>query len=151
MKKFVELNHPLEDGMKAYPGFPNPKIESFFDHQTSQSHYDYKAEFYIGKVEMVCNVGTYIDSPFHRYPEGVDLSQIPLIRVAGLPGIVLDAEVSSTRSITLDCSESELHGQAVLFRTGWDQQWGKDSYWEPGPYLSDEVIDLLIRSKAALV
>jgi kynurenine formamidase len=38
----------------------------------------------------------------------------------------------------------------VLFRTGWDQRWGKDSYWEPGPYLSEEVIDLLVRSKAAL-
>lgn len=151
MRKFVELNHPLEDGMKAYPGFPSPKIGSFLDHKASRPHYNRMAEFYIGKVEMVCNVGTYLDSPFHRYPEGRDLSCIPLERVAGLPGIVLDAVVSSTRSIRIDCSESELDGRAVLFRTGWDQRWGKDSYWEPGPYLSEEVVDLLVRSKATLV
>lgn len=151
MRKFAELNHPLEDGMKAYPGFPSPQIGPFLDHKASRPHYNRMAEFYIGKVEMVCNVGTYLDSPFHRYPEGRDLSCIPLERLAGLPGIVLDAAVSSTRSIRIDCSESELHGRAVLIRTGWDQRWGKDSYWEPGPYLSEEVVDLLVRSKVALV
>jgi len=151
MKKFVELNHPLEDGMKAYPGFPSPQIGSFLDHKASRSHYDHKAEFYIGKVEMVCNVGTYLDSPFHRYPDGADLHQIPLERVAGLPGIVLDAEISSNRSITLNCKELELRGKAVLFKTGWDQRWGTESYWEPGPYLSEAMVDLLVHSKAVLV
>ncbi len=151
MKKFIELSHPLEDGMKAYPGFPSPKINAFLDHKASRSHYDHKAEFYIGKVEMVCNVGTYLDSPFHRYPDGADLNQIPLDWVAGRPGIILDAVVSSNRFITPNCNESELHGRAVLFRTGWDQRWGTESYWDPGPYLSEELIDLLIRSKSVLV
>ena len=151
MKKFIELSHPLEDGMKAYPGFPNPKINAFLDHKTSRSRYDHKAEFYIGKVEMVCNVGTYLDSPFHRYPDGADLNQIPLDWVAGLRGIILDAVVSSNRSITPNCNESELCGKAVLFRTGWDQRWGTESYWNPGPYLSEEMVDLLIRSKTVLV
>jgi len=151
MRRFVELNHPLEDGMQAYPGFPSPKIGSFLNHKASSSHYNGKAEFYIGKVEMVCNVGTYLDSPFHRYSEGADLSGVPLERVAGLPGIVLDAVVPSTRSLQVDCTESELHGRAVLLRTGWDRRWGKESYWEPGPYLSKEMVDLLVRSKAALV
>jgi arylformamidase len=151
MRRFAELNHPLEDGMKAYPGFPSPKIGSFLDHKSSRSHYNGKAEFYIGKIEMVCNVGTYLDSPFHRYPEGADLSAIPLERVAGLPGIVLDAEVSSNRSVTTSCIDSDLTGKAVLFRTGWDERWGKESYWEPGPYLSKEGVDLLVRSKATLV
>ncbi len=151
MKKFVELNHPIEDGMKAYPGFPSPRIGAFLDHSASRSHYHNKAEFYIGKIEMVCNVGTYIDSPFHRYPEGADLNEIPLERVSGLPGIVLDGVVSQTRSVTFHCSESELCGRAVLIRTGWDQRWGTEKYWEPGPYLSEEVIDLLVRAKPTLV
>jgi len=151
MKKFVELNHALEDGMKAYPGLPSPKIGAFLDHKASRSRYGGKAEFYIGKVEMVCNISTYLDSPFHRYPDGANLSQIPLEMVAGVPGIVLDAVVSSNHSITFDCKEAELCGRAVLIRTGWDQRWGTDSYWEPGPYLAEEFTDLLIRSKATLV
>jgi kynurenine formamidase len=151
MKRFVELNHILEDGMVAYPGLPSPKIGAFLDHEASRSRYNDQAEFYLGRVEMVCNLGTYLDSPFHRYPDGRDLSQIPLERVAGIPGIVLDGVVSSNRSITLQADPSELDGKAVLIRTGWDKRWGTDGYWEPGPFLSEKSIDLLIRSRVDLV
>jgi kynurenine formamidase len=151
MKKLIELNHFLEDGMMPYPGLPRPKIGAFLDHQASRTRYDDQAEFYLGKVEMVCNLGTYLDSPFHRYRDGNDLSQVPLERVASIPGIVLDASASSDRSITIHATDSELEGRAVLIRTGWDNRWGTESYWEPGPYLSEKSIDLLIRSKATLV
>jgi kynurenine formamidase len=151
MKKFIELNHILEDGMMAYPGLPSPRIGAFLDHKASRSRYKDQAEFYLGKVEMVCNLGTYLDSPFHRYPDGLDLSQIPLERIAGLPGIVLDGVASSDRSVTLKAELSELDGKAVLIRTGWDKRWGTDRYWEPGPFLSEKSIDLLIRSRIELV
>ncbi len=151
MGRLVELNHILEDGMTAYPGLPSPRIGAFRTHQESRPHYGGKAEFYLGKVEMVCNLGTYLDSPFHRYPDGTDLSQIPLESVAGVPGIVLDVPLLSARAITLDVSEAELRGRAVLVRTGWDQRWGTEGYWEPGPYLSAECIDRLISAGATLV
>jgi kynurenine formamidase len=151
MKKLVELNHILEDGMMTYPGLPRPKIGAFLDHESSRSRYNDQAEFYLGKVEMVCNLGTYLDSPFHRYPDGLDLSQIPLERIAGLPGIVFDGVVSSNRSITLQVDNTELDGKAVLIRTGWDKRWGTEDYWEPGPFLSEKCIDLFIRSRVELV
>lgn len=151
MGKFVELNHVLEDGMKAYPGLPSPKIGAFLDHETSRVHYSDQAEFYLGRVDMVCNLGTYLDSPYHRHRDRADLSQVPLERVSGLPGIVLDAAPSPDRSIALDCSPSELRGRAVLIRTGWDRRWGTEAYWEPGPYLSGGFLDLLISAKATMV
>jgi kynurenine formamidase len=151
MRKFVELSHPLQDGMQAYPGLPNPKIGALFTHAESRSRYEGRAEFYIGKIELACNVGTYLDSPFHRYPDGADLSQIPLEAVAGLQGIVLEGTVSSARAVFLDCSEADLEDKAVLVRTGWDARWGTESYWEPGPHLSDGSIELLVRAKPKLV
>jgi kynurenine formamidase len=151
MKRFVELSHPLQDGMQAYPGLPNPKIGALFTHAESSSRYEGKAEFYIGKIELACNVGTYLDSPFHRYPDGADLSQIPLEDVAGLQGIMLEGTVSSARAVSLDCSEADLTGKTVLVRTGWDARWGTESYWEPGPFLSDGSIDLLVRARPKLV
>jgi arylformamidase len=151
MKKFIELNHILADGMVAYPGLPSPKIGAFLDHEASRSRYNDQAEFYLGKVEMVCNLGTYLDSPFHRYPDGLDLSQIPLERVAGISGVIRDGVVSSNRSITLEADDSDLEGKAVLIRTGWDKRWGTNNYWELGPFLSEESIDFLIHSKVKLV
>ena len=149
--RFIDLSHSIEDGMKAYPGFPSPKIQAFITREDSRSRYGGKAEFYIGKVEMVGNVGTYVDSPFHRHANGLDLSQIPLESIAGMVGIVVDGQPSANRSIKIDCSESELGDRAVLIKTGWDERWGTERYWEPGPFLNDESIDLLVRSRAKLV
>ena len=151
MSTFVELNHVLEDGMTAYPGLPSPRIGAYLDHQASRPRYQDRAQFYLGKIDMVCNVGTYLDSPFHRFPEGADLSALPLDRVAGLPGIVIDAKPKADRSVDLDASASELRGRAVLVRSGWDRRWGTERYWEPGPYLSPASVDRLIDAECVLV
>lgn len=151
MRRFVELNHALEDGMAPYPGLPRPNIGAILDHAQSRSRYEGQAEFYLGRLDIPCNVGTYLDSPFHRYPEAPDLSQVALEQVAGLPGIVLDATVSADRAATVRCEEHELQGRAVLIRTGWDRRWGTEKYWEPGPFVSAETLDLLLRARPALV
>ena len=148
--RFIDLSHAIEDGMAAYPGLPSPRVGAFLNHAQSRSRYAGKAEFYIGRVEMVGNTGTYLDSPFHRHVEGADLSELPLEALAGLPGVVLDAP-ALRGPVRLECAESELSGCAVLIRTGWDQQWGTPSYWEPGPYLADDSLELLIGAGAALV
>lgn len=149
--RFVELSHAIEDGMKAYPGYPSPRVGAFITREDSRARYGGKAEFYIGRVEMVGNVGTYLDAPFHRHPNGADLSKVPLESVAGLDGFVLDGKPVSNRAVSIDCNESELRGRAVLVRTGWDARWGSDDYWAPGPYLSNDSIDLFIQARAALV
>jgi len=137
--------------MKAYPGYPSPQVGAYITREESRARYGGKAKFYIGRVEMVCNVGTYLDAPFHRYANGADLSQIPLETIAGLQGLVLDGSPSPSRAISIDCDRSDLSGRAVLIRTGWDRRWGTDRYWELGPFLSDSTIDLLLEGKVALV
>ncbi len=146
----VDLSHRIEDGMPSYPGLPSPRVGAFLNHAQSRSRYAGKAEFFIGRVEMVGNTGTYLDSPFHRYAEGADLSAIPLEALAGLPGIVVDAP-ELRAPVRLACAEDALRGRAVLVRTGWDRRWGTPRYWEPGPYLASESLELLVRAGAALV
>ena len=148
---FVELNHALEDGMKAFPWLMDVRVGAIFDHAASRPRYQNKAEFYLGKIEMPLNIGTYMDTPFHRYPDGADLSEISLDRVAGLPGVVVDGAVGAGRAVRFDAAPAELSGKAVLVRTGWDQRWGTERYWEPGPYLSSESLELLLAGKPALV
>jgi arylformamidase len=151
MGRFVELSHVLEDGMPSYPGLPVPRFEPIVDHEESRSRYDGKAEFYLGKADFPCNSGTYLDSPFHRYRDGRDLGQIEIQAVAGLPGLVFDGEPDSDRKIVADEFGANFEGKAVLFRTGWDERWGTDAYWEPGPWLASETLRTLIDARAALV
>jgi arylformamidase len=147
----VDLSFPIADGMPVSPGFlPEPKIGAILDHDASRERYEGKAEFYLGRVEMSGNTGTYLDAPFHRHPDREDLSGLRLDRLAGLPGIVVDGP-DRPAPVELDLPAEEIRGRAVLVRTGWDARWGTDSYWEPDPWLSVGSIDSLLDSGASLV
>ncbi|MBX9461291.1 MAG: cyclase family protein [Brevundimonas sp.] len=99
---------------------------------------------------MVGNTGTYLDSPFHRYADGEDLSEVGLDRVAGLPGVVIRAP--DTQAIDADRFEGRnLAGKAVLVHTGWARHWRTDAYFEDHPFLTEAAAACLVEGGVALV
>ena len=148
--RFVDLSHTIEDGMAVLPGLPPPHIGAHLTHEASRGNYE-EAEFFLGKVEMPANVGTYIDSPFHRFKDREDLSQIPLEQIVGLPGLVLDSWEGSSREVHPSLPEGDLTGTAILVRTGWDRNWATDSYFGPAPYLAEAFAAELIERRVGLV
>jgi kynurenine formamidase len=151
MATIVDLSHVLEDGTVTYPGLPAPVISDHLSREASRQRYAPGYEFHIGRIDMVANTGTYLDTPFHRYPDGHDLAGLDPARVVGVPGIVVDAgedqEISSAR---LD--GHDVAGHAVLFRTGWDRHWGTERYGEPDhPYLGVAAAERLAEGGAAVV
>ena len=148
--RFIDLSHELSDGMAAYPGLPSPRFGAHLDHVQSRAHYEGE-EFFLGKVEMPANVGTYIDAPFHRFAEREDLSQIPVDRLLGLEGLVIDATSQSSRALNPHLPVDGIAGKAVLVRTGWDSRWSTEAYWEPGPYLEEDFASRLVESGVDLV
>jgi arylformamidase len=148
---FVDLSLVIEDGSPALPGvLPDAVVEPVLDHDASRARYEGKAEFYLGRIEMAFNTGTYVDSPFHRDRGGEDLSEVALERLAGLPGIVVDVPEAGG-PVDLDLMTEHARGRAVLVRSGWDRRWGTRRYWEPDPFLSERALDLLVDAPAALV
>src|SRR5215211_2099576 len=89
--RFVDVSHAVEHGMITYRGLPAPVISDHLSRAASRAHYSAGTEFQIGKIEMVANTGTYLDSPFHRYEDGDDLSRLPLSSLADLEGVVVRA------------------------------------------------------------
>jgi len=75
--------------MATYKGLPGPVICDYLSRAASRALYAEGTEFHIGRIDMIANTGTYLDTPFHRYAEGADLAEMPLAKVAGLPGIVI--------------------------------------------------------------
>ena len=151
MHRYIDLSHTIEDGMITYQGLPGPVISDHLDRDASAAHYADGTTFQIGKIAMVANTGTYIDAPFHRYSEAGDLSDFELAAIANLDGLVLHAD-SQTRAIHRDLFQDfGLNGKAVLIRTGWDQHWRKDQYFENHPFLTRDAADCLKESNAALV
>lgn len=149
-RRFVELSHPVQDGMVTYKGLPAPMVSDFRSRSDSRQYYAEGVEFHIGKIEMVGNTGTYIDAPFHRFEGAKDLAALPLESIADLPGILISAEHESP--VDMDAfAEADLANKAVLVHTGWSQHWRSDRYFEDHPFLTARAADFLASSGVALV
>ncbi|NIK61966.1 cyclase family protein [Kribbella shirazensis] len=147
--RLIDLSHVIEDGMVTYPGLPGPRISMHLTFEASKSHYAQGTVFSIGRIDMVANTGTYLDTPAHRFPDGHDLSALPLERCADLPAVVVDAVGTVTPD---DLTGLELAGAAVLLRTGWDAHWGTERYGDSShPHLTGEVAEALVEAGAMLV
>ncbi len=151
MTQYIDLSHTIEDGMVTYTGLPGPVISDYLGREESRPHYAEGTTFQIGKIEMVANTGTYIDAPFHRYAESMDLAGLKITSIANLDGIVFRVD-QGLRSIGKDVfANDNLKGKAVLVNTGWDQHWRTDTYFENHPFLTRDAAEHLKSTGAALV
>jgi arylformamidase len=151
MPRFVELSHQIVEGMKTYPGLPEPKVEVLLDYDASRERYQNQAEFLIASLHLCGNTGTYVDSPRHRYRDGVDLAGLPLERLANVPALVIDA-TKVGRSIDGNTFRNlELTGHAILFRTDFSDRWGTDAYFRDNPFLTADAAEVLVSNHAAFV
>ena len=151
-KRIVDLSHVIEHGMTTYPCLPGPHICDFWTREGSAANYDDGSSFQIGRIDMVANTGTYLDSPFHRYAEGRDLAELPLPSLADVPGIVVRQPWENDIAVDAAAFEGlDAAGRAVLVHTGWDRHWRTERYGDGHPFLTAEAADWLIEHGAALV
>lgn len=151
-KQLIDLNHTIEHGLITYKGLPAPIICDFLSREQSKKHYAPGTQFQIGKIEMVANTGTYLDSPFHRYEGGKDLSELELTSLADLDGVVLRAKSEGQRAIGVVAFDGvDVRGKGVLINTGWDAHWRTDRYFEGHPFLMKAAAELLAARGATLV
>ena len=148
----IDLSHTIEHGMTTYPGLPGPLICDYLSREASRSRYAPGVEFQIGKIDMVANTGTYLDSPFHRYADGKDLSRLPLEALAALDGVVARVSPPGGRAISWRAFEDlDVRGKAVLVHTGWDVHWRTEQYLSNNPFLTHDAAEYLVSGGAVLV
>jgi kynurenine formamidase len=152
-RQIVELSHPIRHGMVTYPGLPGPEITDHLTRTAAEQAYGPGLTFHIGRISMVANTGTYLDSSFHRYADGPDLAGTPLDRVVDLEGVVVRVAGSPARRAVdaLQLTPSEVTGRAVLVHTGWDRHWETPAYGQANPYLTGAAAQWLVEQEAALV
>lgn len=145
----IDLSHVVEDGMTTYKGLPGPRICDYWSREHSRRFYDDGSTFQIGRIDMVANTGTYLDSPFHRYEDGADLAALGLERLAALEGVVVRSDAQAVDSAPFE--GLDVAGKAVLVHTGWDRHWRSEAYYQDHPFLTEAAARLLAERGAALV
>lgn len=149
--RLIDLSHEVENGMITYKGLPAPIICDFLSREDSRKNYTEGTQFQIGKIEMVANTGTYVDSPFHRFADGMDLAELPLESLADLEGLVVHIQEHG-RPIPAGAFDGvDLSGKALLIHTGWSRHWRTDQYFEDHPFLPREAAQYLADASVAFV
>ncbi len=149
MSRFIEVSHQIEEGMETYRPLPPPTVEVLNNYDASR--YQGKSEFLIASLHICGNTGTYVDSPRHRYRDGLDLAGVPLERVANLDVVVADA-TQVGRAIGRDAlPPGGLEGKALLVRTDFSRHWRTESYFMDNPYLTADACRALVEAGVAFV
>ncbi len=145
----VDLSHTIRDGMITYKGLPAPVICDFLSREASKKFYAEGTSFHIGRIDLVANTGTYLDSPFHRFEDGKDLSELELSSLAGLDAVVVRVNGRSVgRAAFLGF---DVRGKAVLVETGWSRHWDTEQYFEGHSFLTGDAAEYLRDGGAAVV
>jgi kynurenine formamidase len=148
-RTLIDLSHVIEHGMTTYKGLPGPHICDYWTREQGAALYDDGATFQIGRIDMVANTGTYLDTPFHRFADGADLAGIELAQMAALPGLVVRTKA---KAIDADLfAPLDVAGKAVLVHTGWDRHWRTEAYQTGHPFLTEPAARLLAERGARLV
>ena len=137
--------------MVTYRGLPAPIICDFLSREASRSLYSPGTEFHIGRIDMVANTGTYLDSPFHRFPDGKDLAALPLTILANVPILLVHIPSTKRRIDATAFVSRDIAGKAVLIHTNWSRHWRTDAYFEKHPFLTADAAAYLRDAGARLV
>lgn len=148
--RLIDLSHVLRDGLHTYPGLPEVRVVEHLSRAAAEEIYGPGVTFQIAMISLCSNTGTYIDMPFHRYADGHDLAGLPLAKVAGVPGVCIDAR--GRRSVGPDLLDGvEVRGRAVLFHTGHSRHFGTPSYEVDHPFVDASTATLLVAGGASCV
>ena len=155
MSRLVDLSHTIRHGTVTYPGLPVPQLSDHLTRDEAEGHYGPGVRFHIGRIDMIANTGTYLDSPWHRWEGATDLAGLSLESVADLPGVLIDVtERVGAGEREVDAAvfdDVEVEGRAVLVRTGFDRHWETETYGRDNPFLTRAASELLVERGALLV
>jgi|SRR5579859_3744993 len=152
MPTLIDVSHTVEHGLITYKGLPAPVICDFLSREDSRGHYAPGTEFNIARIDMVANTGTYVDTPFHRFADGVDLAGQPLASLANLEALVVRVPAGAGRAIGAEAFAGlKLRGKSVLVHTGWSRHWRTDRYFEGHSYLNADAAAYLRDEGVVLV
>jgi arylformamidase len=89
-----------------------------------------------------------IELGHHFGTENEPTGQTPSISTRAM---VCDSVGPVQHEVSVPFHDSQVRSAALLIQTGWDQHWGTEAYWGPGPFLAEHLIFRMVRSGVKVV
>ncbi len=142
MSTYIDLSHPISDGMPVYPGDLQVSLKQ---HASLQIEGHTNFNFTTGM-----HAGTHLDGPMHLTSSLTRIAELPIGQFAGTGYLV---NVLGQKSIDLPESAFDQlkPGSVVLFYTGFDQYFGKEEFFLTYPTLSEATARILVKKQVKIV
>ncbi|WP_275264650.1 cyclase family protein [Halobellus captivus] len=137
--RFVDLTRPIESGMPVYPGDPPVIVEPHATHGDDG--------YRVSRLGLGSHTGTHVDAPAHVDPAGATLDSFGPGDLRFTARVVDCRDVGAGEAIApsvvdgLRGTGSRTDLDALVFRTGWADEWGTDRMLEH-PFLAAETARL---------
>ncbi|MCF8029900.1 MAG: cyclase family protein [Desulfohalobiaceae bacterium] len=134
---WIDLTHPLTNGMPVIPGDASPEV---LDVQTLD-----RDGCSVQEIRCTNHVGTHVDAPLHFLSGGMSVERIPLHKLLGYTAVLDFSGLEAGARIQWRELEHALAGAGnpdkVLIHTGWDRDFGSPQYFRDFPALSREAAE----------
>ncbi|WP_194191751.1 cyclase family protein [Clostridium chrysemydis] len=132
MKKY-DLTHFIKEDMCVYSKEEKVEIKKIADYEEGYS---------VTKVTFGTHTGTHIDVQKHIFKDGKSLDDYGIDNFFGK---VLIIDCKEKEKITLNFIKGEIRPNFdyIIFYTGYEKLWGKDSYFNGYPILDRDAVNFL--------
>ncbi len=126
------------------------EIKPFLTREQTRPKFLNNVSFEITQISFQSVVGTYIDSPYHRYAGMSDISKLNLDQLIA-EGVYIDARgLKEWEDFTPHDLNIDVRNKIVLINFGWDKKFGTEGY-HSYPFISGEFLDFLVREKPKMI
>jgi kynurenine formamidase len=143
---FIDLSHPLRDGM---PGFPGDPLLSISAHATIAAN-----RCNVTKIAMGSHQGTHLDAMFHFIADGRTIDQMPLEWFYGHTRVLRIPKAAREEITVDDFAAHERHltpGARIIIATGWERHFGTQRYFTDFPSMTQEAARYLASRRLRLI
>ncbi|MBI5378061.1 MAG: cyclase family protein [Thaumarchaeota archaeon] len=147
--KPVDLTLTISQDIPSFPGSPKPHFIPWAEIK--------KEKYNLEMLFLSTHTGTHVDAPYHFIKNGKKIHQIGperflcdaiLIRVKGVPNY----RITKNDIIQFERKNGVIPtGSAVIFHTGWNEEFPKRGFFEKNPGLSASAAKYLSSKKINLV
>ncbi len=142
MARFVDLTQPVTDHMPVYPNDDDTRLY--------QDKFLAKDTYNSSRLETGMHAGTHIDGPRHFLDRDIFIDDLPIEGFIG-NGCLLDARNEAVITLKGTYRERVEENDIVLLYTGFDRQFGKETYFGGHPVVEMALGRFLVERRVKMV
>ena len=135
LMKIIDLSYTICQSMPVYPGDASPKIIEVASIENDG--------FSERELTWSTHTGTHVDAPSHIFFQGKTISDFSIEKFTGRAFLIDVKDKTISLDKLLEYKTDIEKSDYVIFRTGWSEYWGQESYYQDYPVLETKAASWL--------